>query len=876
MSAARAALHIVPDQTGGLSSSSTSTYNLVAGSEVALEKHLVQDMFSSFCWAVARKMDRLGGQTTLHPLSRSQTDTVTTQTTDDEQWKSFYLQNDRLIRLMNEIDMVAGEWLGGTEGISLSLIPQLSANDKLPSPLVIIDYCREIALPFEATHNWKRALSVYMFLYECCKTFDAESAMRKKAAVVLFDFCYQLSRVRQEREDFNVDFEAIESARAMERELLDALLSLERDGDKFLHSLTTLYQLQGRPLVKFEDSLSNQGRYDPGSPFKGFPGSTKLHQTVLDSMAILAGAKKGPAFCEPGWKKSEYNAQDELGLTPIHYFALTIPKSLWDNALRVLQRTLESLPRTQSGGLVFNINLVDVTGWSVLHCVAKDGRSHQTTTNLLSAVLQLDSPARRAEDGFNQDLSGRTPFHYARSRDQLRDLVLHGGVCIGKIARDGSSALHDVVRSGAAEEVASVLLEAGMDPKQADGSRRTALHWAAYHGRVNVNHKLVKKGADANARDIMDRTPCHWTRFSTSFAQSTDLQELFREDWKSVDAGGRTVLHLAAISGEFSFPSRLWTEPIGAALKAETTSMDKLGITPLGYAAQQGYDNVLQKLLETRRNVLRDPLEARPDDKEALETGRKYSLKPLHLAIKAGREDTVSLLIDLGASIGPPISRSDRTSINPEPLEVGPLTTAVLNGRRSLIPILMQRGCKKHHKDCIKALQNAVSLDDEETALLLIKEGAYYDNPDWTLEERTRGDGAWLLAEGAFLGMRNFVEKLLDQGVPIDCVFNGSRNIGNCILKTQAFNDPTYEKGATALYHASRSGKLAVVELLLERGAEVNKEDIKGRTALFKARAGGFDEVVELLLRNGAEEGSGKTNVLSLEQAAMPERTYDP
>ena len=59
--------------------------------------------------------------------------------------------------------------------------------------------------------------------------------------------------------------------------------------------------------------------------------------------------------------------------------------------------------------------------------------------------------------------------------------------------------------------------------------------------------------------------------------------------------------------------------------------------------------------------------------------------------------------------------------------------------------------------------------------------------------------------------------------------------------------------GCTALHVAAGDGHTAVVEKLLEKGAEVNVPDNKGRTPLHVAASNGHTAVVEKLLEKGAE-----------------------
>jgi len=56
----------------------------------------------------------------------------------------------------------------------------------------------------------------------------------------------------------------------------------------------------------------------------------------------------------------------------------------------------------------------------------------------------------------------------------------------------------------------------------------------------------------------------------------------------------------------------------------------------------------------------------------------------------------------------------------------------------------------------------------------------------------------------------------------------------------------------TALMLASKYGELAIVKLLLEKGADVNAKDNRGYTALSQASKYGQLEVAKLLLKKGA------------------------
>ncbi|KAK2810116.1 hypothetical protein FQN50_003311 [Emmonsiellopsis sp. PD_5] len=81
------------------------------------------------------------------------------------------------------------------------------------------------------------------------------------------------------------------------------------------------------------------------------------------------------------------------------------------------------------------------------------------------------------------------------------------------------------------------------------------------------------------------------------------------------------------------------------------------------------------------------------------------------------------------------------------------------------------------------------------------------------------------------------------------------------LLKTVLDNIPSYSrlrdsKGRTPLCYAAGSGHRSVVELLLEKGAELNHFDKKGYSPLLRAAAMGHTETAKLMLEKGADPNS--------------------
>ncbi|KAA0146258.1 hypothetical protein FNF31_07820 [Cafeteria roenbergensis] len=92
-------------------------------------------------------------------------------------------------------------------------------------------------------------------------------------------------------------------------------------------------------------------------------------------------------------------------------------------------------------------------------------------------------------------------------------------------------------------------------------------------------------------------------------------------------------------------------------------------------------------------------------------------------------------------------------------------------------------------------------------------------------------DGSTALSVAALNGHRDTVELLLDRGADLEA---------------------KVEDGSTALSVAALNGHRNMVELLLDRGADLEAKVEGGLTALMRAAKGGHRDTVELLVACGA------------------------
>ncbi len=128
--------------------------------------------------------------------------------------------------------------------------------------------------------------------------------------------------------------------------------------------------------------------------------------------------------------------------------------------------------------------------------------------------------------------------------------------------------------------------------------------------------------------------------------------------------------------------------------------------------------------------------------------------------------------------------------------------------------------------DGTTALQWAAHWNELDSVKLLLSAGA---NP-----KLTNRYGVTPLSEAASVGNAAMIEALLNAGADA--------------------NTLTTADGETVLMTASRTGSLEAVETLLKHGAQVNaKENYRGQTALMWAAAEHHPEIVKALLEHGAD-----------------------
>ncbi|KAI0376539.1 hypothetical protein F5Y04DRAFT_209589 [Hypomontagnella monticulosa] len=249
---------------------------------------------------------------------------------------------------------------------------------------------------------------------------------------------------------------------------------------------------------------------------------------------------------------------------------------------------------------------------------------------------------------------------------------------------------------------------------------------------------------------------------------------------------------------------------------------------PLSWAAWLGHNAIVSLLLE------------RGTDIEAM---GKYGETPLFAAARKGHDSTVRLLLDKGANIEAKGKYGET-----------PLFKAVIKGRDSTVRLLLERGA------CIEArnesqetpLFGAVSEAYDSIIQLLLDMGA-------DIEARNQFGRTPLFSAVVMMYDSGKIERgAWDFEVVRRAVYSRGVTIVQVLLDKGADIEARDQSGRTPLFYSitrkdeSNEGKLTMVRLLLERGADQRVRNVEGTTALLEATMQNSAEIVKLLLKKNS------------------------
>ncbi|KAL1436839.1 hypothetical protein MTO96_049239 [Rhipicephalus appendiculatus] len=404
--------------------------------------------------------------------------------------------------------------------------------------------------------------------------------------------------------------------------------------------------------------------------------------------------------------------------------------------------------------------------------------------------------------------------------------------------------LLESARSGNEEKLLSLLTSINVNCHASDGRKSTPLHLAAGYNRVRIVQLLLQHGADVHAKDKGGLVPLH-NACSYGHFEVTEMLIKHGANVNAMDLWQFTPLHEAASKSRAEVCSLL------LAHGADPGLLNCHSKSPVMVAPSRDLQD--RMLYEYKGHALLDA--ARQADLARI---KKYNTPDvanfkhpftgdtsLHMVAVSPfpkRKQAIELLLRKNANIN---------EKNEEYLT--PLHIAASKSHLDVVDILIKNGAKVNALDSLgqTALHRCSREGNVQACRLLLSAGAdpgivsgqgytasqlASDAVQQLLHEpqHSSGDSEFQLLEAAKAGDLDIVKKLISSHV----------DIVNC--------RDVDGRQSTPLHFAAGYNRVAVVEFLLQHGADVHAKDKGGLVPLHNACSYGHYEVADLLVKHGA------------------------
>lgn len=190
-------------------------------------------------------------------------------------------------------------------------------------------------------------------------------------------------------------------------------------------------------------------------------------------------------------------------------------------------------------------------------------------------------------------LGGTTLLHNNADEAQMVQMLLRRGADVNAREDDNRTPLFSTVH-GEDPEVVHLLIQNGADVNARDNDGKTALHSAVFFRNRTIAEALLRNEADVNARDNEGRTPLHnVNNISIDKENIIGLLLDYGADVNAASNDGSRAIHWAAIMGDDFGIQRLLDAG------AEINPVNQEGKTPLDYTIYIGIMSTI-KLLRSR------------------------------------------------------------------------------------------------------------------------------------------------------------------------------------------------------------------------------------------------------------------------------------
>lgn len=522
------------------------------------------------------------------------------------------------------------------------------------------------------------------------------------------------------------------------------------------------------------------------------------------------------------------------------------------------------------------VDVQDNYGGTALHRAARDG--HKMVAQLLfdngadvnrkySFIAALTMLKKNGFIDANATSRGYQYVDVWRSQDEA--MARNEAEITARERLQGGTALHEAAGSGD-EGVVKLLLQSGAMVDALDNFGATPLHRAAYNGHIETIRLLRQNGAQLDhgfyhgtvTREMVEKEAYRerhrqwkakdWVfrnmmagsplRQAAKNGQEQAVRLLLSYDLNPNAAGqfGGSVLHQAAHSGHTDIVKLLLENGADVDTVDESSTTDRGG-TALHSAAAGGHLEVIRTLLKAGTNV-----------NKCRGIGASHAT-PLFLAAKGGHEALCLLLLGHGAEIDPGIDYRGIT----------PFEEAAKQGNINLMQLLLDHGAE----NLDKAAGQAAAKGQLEVVKILLQNGAdpnrkmrYPHLP--TRNERVVRACPYETILGAAISSADvaIVDLLLSEGADPNMAWpRGERSLLFAISQLEEAKDDIQSKNwnakeadLQAAYQKKDQEFEAIVQLLLQKGADVTTQDARGNTPLHLAARHGFDRLVAVFLAGGA------------------------
>ena len=397
-----------------------------------------------------------------------------------------------------------------------------------------------------------------------------------------------------------------------------------------------------------------------------------------------------------------------------------------------------------------------------------------------------------------------------------------------------------------------LLLQQDLDVNTAQADGVTALHWAAHWNDHDTAGRLIGAGVNVNAANDLGVTPLSLACVNGS---ATLVETLLQAgaDASATTWSGETVLMTCARTGNVEAVTALLVR--GADVHAAEAER---GQTALMWAAAENHAKVVEALITGGADVHARTTGGNAYLRAGI-AGADYT--PILFAVRIGAIDAARVLLDHGANVND-VALDGST----------PLLVATHQGRWELAHVLLSRGADPNLDGGAGFLPLHWASGTYEDGL----SGALGAKPEKYQRRGSKGSGKLelvkdLLAHGADPNRRlgNKTLSRYRRGASGGTAFllaaqAGERAIMQALLEAGAdphlaTNDNTTSLMAAAGYGrrmphdtTPEAGALEAAELALEHGNDINAANEDGETALHWAAHWGRDSMVQWLVDHGA------------------------